>query len=96
MERTQLIREVERHFNRVILDMDRTQLIREVERHFNHTECMKLLRYAIDNNIQVFTHGDGCRINLDDLQEPEFERLRAFIDTILNPQDQHPTSGVAV
>ena len=64
--------------------MDRAELILEIERCFDRIHCLKLLRYATQNNLPVFEHRDGCRINLDRLSDNEYNGLRNFVVDILD------------
>jgi hypothetical protein len=63
----------------------RAEIIDQINTFFTHKENMLLLKWLVDNKINIHYHGDGARINIDLLSDVIFEKFENYAKDLLNP-----------
>ena len=51
------------------------ELIKILETRFDYSKRMQVLQSLLDMDVEIVEHADGCRINLDKLNEKQLTRL---------------------
>ena len=65
------------------------EIINVCERRFNYSKRMQVLRTLMEMDVEMFIaeHNDGCRINLDKLNENQLTRLYSKVKALDEPAE---------